>query len=89
MQQAQYADRIRDVLSTRTETTVDPVSVEGQHWFVSTEATNMTNRRSTRVFTRIPVRAAGKGTDGKKFRENSQTIVVNAHGGLIYLQETL
>ena len=56
---------------------------------MSTEATNMTNRRSTRVFTRIPVRAAGKSSDGKKFRENSQTIVVNAHGGLIYLQEAL
>ena len=56
---------------------------------MSTEATNMTNRRSTRVFTRIPVRAAGKRIDGKKFRENSQTIVVNAHGGLIYLQEAL
>jgi hypothetical protein len=89
LQQAQYVVRIRDVLSTRLETIVDPVSVERHHWFVSTEATNMTNRRSTRVFTRIPVRAAGKSSDGKKFHENSQTIVVNAHGGLIYLQEAL
>jgi len=46
-------------------------------------------RRSSRVFTRIPVRATGKNTDGKRFRENSQTIVVNAHGGLLYLNETL
>jgi hypothetical protein len=46
-------------------------------------------RRSSRVFTRIPVRAAGKGPDGRKFRENSQTIVVNAHGGLLYLQQTI
>ncbi|HUJ32908.1 MAG TPA: hypothetical protein VLY23_16620 [Candidatus Acidoferrum sp.] len=46
-------------------------------------------RRSSRVFTRIPVRAAGKDTDGRKFRENSQTIVVNAHGGLLYLQKTI
>jgi len=44
------------------------------------------SRRSTRVFTRIPVRAAGKAGNGKKFRENSQTIVVNAHGALLYLQ---
>jgi hypothetical protein len=46
-------------------------------------------RRSSRVFTRIPVRAAGKDADGRKFRENSQTIVVNAHGGLLYLQQTI
>lgn len=46
-------------------------------------------RRSSRVFTRIPVRAAGKDSDGRKFRENSQTIVINAHGGLLYLQKSL
>ena len=43
-------------------------------------------RRSSRVFTRISIRAQGKTVDGRKFRENSQTIVINAHGGLIYLQ---
>jgi len=41
------------------------------------------------VFTRLPVRAAGKNSDGRRFRENSQTIVINAHGGLLYLQETI
>ncbi len=46
-------------------------------------------RRSSRVFTRIPVRASGKSIHGRKFRENSQTIVINAHGGLLYLQEEL
>jgi hypothetical protein len=46
-------------------------------------------RRSSRVFTRIPVRAAGKDLLGKKFKENSQTIVINAHGGLLYLQAEL
>jgi hypothetical protein len=46
-------------------------------------------RRSSRVFTRIPVRASGKSIQGRKFRENSQTIVINAHGGLLYLQEDL
>jgi hypothetical protein len=46
-------------------------------------------RRSSRVFTRIPVRATGKNVLGKKFRESSQTIVINAHGGLLYLQEEL
>jgi hypothetical protein len=46
-------------------------------------------RRSSRVFTRIPVRASGKSIQGRKFRENSQTIVINAHGGLLYLQEEI
>jgi hypothetical protein len=46
-------------------------------------------RRSSRVFTRIPVRATGKNAEGRKFRENSQTIVINAHGGLLYLQASL
>jgi hypothetical protein len=46
-------------------------------------------RRSSRVFTRIPIRASGKNVHGRKFRENSQTIVVNAHGGLLYLNETV
>jgi hypothetical protein len=46
-------------------------------------------RRSSRVFTRIPVRATGKSVQGRKFRENSQTIVINAHGGLLYLQEEI
>lgn len=53
------------------------------------EAQTNTTRRSSRVFTRIPVRAQGKSTDGRKFRENSQTIVINAHGGLLYLQQPL
>lgn len=46
-------------------------------------------RRSSRVFTRISVRAAGRNNQGRKFRENSQTIVVNAHGGLLYLSHTV
>jgi hypothetical protein len=31
----------------------------------------------------------GKSIQGRKFRENSQTIVINAHGGLLYLQEEI
>jgi len=46
-------------------------------------------RRSSRVFTRIPVHATGKNTEGRKFRAKSQTIVINAHGGLLYLNEPL
>lgn len=54
-----------------------------------TEAAKNDQRRSSRVFTRIPVQAAGKNADGRKFRERSQTIVINAHGGLLYLHEAL
>jgi hypothetical protein len=53
------------------------------------EQSRSQQRRSSRVFTRIPVRASGKSIHGRKFRENSQTIVINAHGGLLYLQEEL
>lgn len=53
------------------------------------ETQTANTRRSSRVFTRIPVRATGRNAEGRKFRENTQTIVINAHGGLLYLQETL
>ena len=46
-------------------------------------------RRSSRVFTRIRISAQGKNDQGRKFRETSQTIVINAHGGLLYLQQDL
>lgn len=54
-----------------------------------TETAKSDQRRSSRVFTRIPVQAAGKNSDGRKFRESSQTIVINAHGGLLYLHAAL
>ncbi len=54
-------------------------------------ATTLTDtpRRSSRVFSRIFVHAKGKNTQGRNFRESSQTIVINAHGGLLYLQAPL
>ncbi|HKW87805.1 MAG TPA: hypothetical protein VJN21_03515 [Candidatus Acidoferrales bacterium] len=48
---------------------------------------NENRRRSSRVFTRIPVKVRGLNTDGEKFRESCQTIVVNSHGGLLYLNQ--
>jgi hypothetical protein len=42
-------------------------------------------RRSSRVFKRIRVQVAGKTRDSRRFRETSETIVINAHGGLFYL----
>jgi hypothetical protein len=46
-------------------------------------------RRSTRVFMRVRVVIAGKNSDGRRFREACETIVINAHGGLLYLNQPL
>ena len=46
-------------------------------------------RRSSRVFIRVRIVAAGKNLDGRKFREVCETIVVSAHGGLLYLNQPL
>jgi hypothetical protein len=46
-------------------------------------------RRSTRVFMRVRVVVAGKNSDNRRFREACETIVINAHGGLIYLNQPL
>jgi hypothetical protein len=54
-----------------------------------TETQTGSERRSSRVFTRIPVQAKGTNILGHKFRAKSQTIVINAHGGLLYLNEEL
>jgi len=46
-------------------------------------------RRSSRVFMRIRVTLAGKNQRGRRFRQATETIVVNAHGGLLYLDQDL
>lgn len=47
------------------------------------------SRRSMRIFRRIPVKVRGMNAEGEKFRESSQTVVVSAHGGLLYLNESV
>jgi hypothetical protein len=46
-------------------------------------------RRSTRVFMRVRVVVAGKNADNRRFREACETVVINAHGGLMYLNQPL
>jgi hypothetical protein len=46
-------------------------------------------RRSSRVFARVPVRMSGKNLQGRSFREVNETILVSAHGALLYLNEPL
>ncbi len=41
------------------------------------------------MFMRVRVVAAGKNQEGRKFREACETIVINAHGGLLYLNQPL
>lgn len=42
-------------------------------------------RRSMRVLLSVPIQVSGKGADGKDFKEETRTLVVNAHGALISL----
>jgi hypothetical protein len=43
-------------------------------------------RRSARAFHKIRVQAQGRTHDHKKFKETCETVVVNAHGGLLLLK---
>ena len=45
-----------------------------------------TPRRSGRVFHRVRIQAQGRTHDRKKFKETCETVVVNAHGGLLMLK---
>jgi len=45
-----------------------------------------TNRRSQRIFHRMKLRPWAETMRGKKFREVCETLVVNAHGGLLILR---
>jgi hypothetical protein len=44
-------------------------------------------RRSLRLWINIQVCASGKDADGNNFREDTDTIVINAHGALLFLRQ--
>jgi len=48
--------------------------------------TTATPRRSGRVFHRVRIQAQGRTHDRKKFKETCETVVVNAHGGLLVMK---
>ncbi len=50
------------------------------------EITSAIPRRSGRVFHKTRVQAQGRNYNGKKFSETCETVVVNAHGGLLLLK---
>src|SRR5260370_3553205 len=53
------------------------------------EVTAASPRRSSRVFHKMQVQAQGRGHNGKKFRETCETVVVNGHGGLLFLKHEI
>jgi hypothetical protein len=46
-------------------------------------------RRSTRVFTRVRVLVSGKNSYRRRFRETCETVLINAHGGLLCIEQDL
>ena len=50
-----------------------------------TQAANQ--RRSQRILLAIPVRVSGKRANGSSFVEHAKTLIVNAHGALLQLEE--
>jgi PilZ domain len=46
-------------------------------------------RRSSRMFMRIRVLLAGKNNQGRRFKHACETIVINAHGALLYADQEL
>jgi len=68
---------------------VDGPSKLPQHGIITMETAYDKARRSTRVFMRVRVVAAGKNSDNRRFREACETIVISAHGGLLYLHQPL
>jgi hypothetical protein len=70
-------------------TSVDGARELPQHGLIMPDTNFDKVRRSTRVFMRVRVVVAGKNSDSRRFREACETIVINAHGGLMYLNQPL
>jgi hypothetical protein len=68
---------------------VDAAGNVPQHGFAMPETNYARERRSSRVFMRVRVVVAGKNNFRRRFREACETIVINAHGGLLYLNQEL
>jgi hypothetical protein len=46
-------------------------------------------RRSARIFMRVRIVVAGKTSANRRFRDACETIVINAHGCLLYMDKPL
>jgi hypothetical protein len=81
--------KARSTLEPICAGTVDRTTRIGQHILIMAEVLLETPRRSSRIFKRVHVTAEGKNVLGRKFRESCKTIVINAHGALLYLKAEL
>jgi hypothetical protein len=68
---------------------IDPNVCFRHHNLIMAETLLETPRRSSRIFKRVHVTAEGKNLLNRKFRESCKTIVINAHGALLYLKAEL
>ncbi len=50
---------------------------------------DLSRRRSERILLTIPIRVEGLDAQGKKFSENSRTLVINRHGACIQLRRPI
>jgi hypothetical protein len=71
--------------NTCTEGQIDGIARAAEDGAMS-EVTAASPRRSSRVFHKMRVQAQGRAHDRKKFKETCETVVVNAHGGLLLLK---
>ena len=74
--------------NTCTEGQIDGLARAAEHGAMS-ELTVTSPRRSSRVFHKMRVQAQGRAHNGKKFRETCETVVVNGHGGLLFLKHEI
>jgi hypothetical protein len=56
---------------------------------MSDDTKTITRRRSGRAFHKMRLQAAGRAHGGKKFKESCETVVVNAHGGLLLMKHEI
>src|SRR5262249_14824797 len=80
--------RTGSLSETHLAAQIDPWYSPSQTGFMQ-EVLNQTPRRSARIFHKMRVQAAGRAHNGKKFKEVCETVVVNAHGGLLLLKHEI
>jgi hypothetical protein len=74
---------------TQTECKIDHTRGLADHECVMSLAVYERERRSSRMFMRIRVLLAGKNHQGRRFKHACETIVINAHGALLYADQEL
>jgi len=74
---------------TQARRKVDATAKRAARCITMNKAAYARDRRSSRVFMRVRVVLAGKSRNGRRFRKACETIVINAHGGLLYASEEL